>query len=291
DKLKFARRALTDHRDQRPSEFSQCDKILAFKGDEGWKEFFDSSLSFYEKYSKNMRVAVNAPLAMRYFMISTVENSIFDDFDTFEEKYEKLPDDYVPTKEDYDDFIKDCGVGFPMFNGAPMGVIYYIEMSSITKRNALLVGVSLKLEYLKTGKLPDGVPVGSPKDAFGEQAFDLIKTEEGFKIKSRSYNVATNEQPEYEFKLGKSSTPGKIEYSGGDGSSMAEAVVITGAIDSMAGVRAERTWIEINHPGWKRSMQSLIQSGKKAYDVNEYTTESGETKTICFDITDFFGKY
>ena len=85
----------------------------------------------------------------------------------------------------------------------PLHALYHSEMRSNTLRNALLVGVSFKIEYLKTGKLPDSLPADSPKDAFGEQLFELIKTESGFTLKSKSYDVKKNEQPEYEFKLPK----------------------------------------------------------------------------------------
>jgi len=87
------------------------------------------------------------------------------------------------------------------------------------------------------------------------------------------------------------SSPGKIEYSGGDGSSMAKAVIIAGAADTFAGIQAENDWIKINHPGWRKKRQSLMHSDGKAYDYNEYTTHTRETKTIYFDITDFFGNY
>lgn len=85
-------------------------------------------------------------------------------------------------------------------------------------------------------------------------------------------------------------TPTKIEYTGGDGTSMAQAVVITGAPNGTEGVRAERKWINCYHPGWRKTFQALYHCDNKYYDEIEYTLPTGETKTIYFDITEFFGK-
>ena len=82
-----------------------------------------------------------------------------------------------------------------------------------------------------------------------------------------------------------------IVYEGGDGSSREKAVVIKGAPNNAAGVRAESDWIRKNHPGWRKRKQSLMSDGTRYYDRIEYTTPQGETKTIYFDITDFFGKW
>jgi hypothetical protein len=82
---------------------------------------------------------------------------------------------------------------------------------------------------------------------------------------------------------------GKLNYSGGDGSSMEKAVVIKGAKDEEAGVAAESAWMEQKFPGFVKGTQALMNSGGKSYDRIEITTREGK-KTIYFDITDFFGK-
>ena len=82
-----------------------------------------------------------------------------------------------------------------------------------------------------------------------------------------------------------------ITYKGGDGSSIEKAVIILGAPNSIVGVSAESAWIRKNHPGWRKKRQSLMGNKDKNYDCIEYTTPDGKTKTIYFDITDFFGKF
>jgi hypothetical protein len=86
-------------------------------------------------------------------------------------------------------------------------------------------------------------------------------------------------------------SPDGITYEGGDGSSIEKAVIIKGAPNTFKGVGAEADWIRKNHPGWRKGMQALTHVGKKYYDRIDYTTPGGETRTIYFDITDFFGKW
>ena len=82
-----------------------------------------------------------------------------------------------------------------------------------------------------------------------------------------------------------------IVYKGGDGSSPEKAVIIMGAADSMAGIRAESIWIRRNHPGWRSGGQALLSIKGKHYDRITCTTPKGEKKNVFFDITDFFGKW
>ena len=85
-----------------------------------------------------------------------------------------------------------------------------------------------------------------------------------------------------------------IQYEGGDGSSMEQAVVIKSANGEAEGVAAERMWIQKVHPDWKKSAQRLVypikSDSNRRYDLIDYITLDGETRTIFFDITDFFGK-
>lgn len=84
---------------------------------------------------------------------------------------------------------------------------------------------------------------------------------------------------------------GKLVFEGGDGSSIETAVIIKNAKNEEEGVDAESRWIKKVHPGWQKGKQALLSDDGKKYDKIEYTTRTGETKTIYFDITDFFGKF
>jgi len=84
--------------------------------------------------------------------------------------------------------------------------------------------------------------------------------------------------------------PASVRYAGGDGSSVAKAVVILGATEE-SGVLAEYRWLDARFPGWKGGDQSLLNQDKKVYDVMNFTLPDGSRHSIFFDITDYFGKY
>lgn len=85
----------------------------------------------------------------------------------------------------------------------------------------------------------------------------------------------------------------EIKYSGGDGSSLAQAVVIENAKGEDDGVAAEYAWIRDKFPGFKMEGQSIITGDKdgKVYDGLNGTRADGTKATFYFDITAFFGKY
>jgi len=81
-----------------------------------------------------------------------------------------------------------------------------------------------------------------------------------------------------------------LSYSRGDGSSREQAVIIRGARDTEAGIAAENAWIHHRHAGADKTRQDLESVGRRHYDVIPFTVSDGQTKSVCFDITDFFGK-
>ena len=81
-----------------------------------------------------------------------------------------------------------------------------------------------------------------------------------------------------------------LSYSGGDGSSHEQAVIIRGARDTETGIDAENAWIRQRHAGAQKTMQALESVGRRHYDVIRLTLSDGQTKSVYFDITDFFGK-
>jgi hypothetical protein len=81
----------------------------------------------------------------------------------------------------------------------------------------------------------------------------------------------------------------KPSYSGGDGSSPNEAVIIKKAKYHEALVSAERTWMEEHYPGYEKQSQALLSLGGKNYDVFTIRTKLSDKK-VYFDITDFTGE-
>jgi len=88
-------------------------------------------------------------------------------------------------------------------------------------------------------------------------------------------------------------------FAGGAGTCLGEAVVIR--IGSTAvGVRAEKQWLteefgldrEIagNPSGWTVSERVTVRSGGHVFDVLATSLRDGMQRTVCFDVTSFFGK-
>ena len=93
-------------------------------------------------------------------------------------------------------------------------------------------------------------------------------------------------------KLGGERIP--VRYSGGDGSSIEEAVKIH-ADSSMIGIGAERAYISKklgrDHVDWELEIQALIDEEDSYYDSMKVKTKDGEILTYYFDISAFFGRY
>jgi len=68
------------------------------------------------------------------------------------------------------------------------------------------------------------------------------------------------------------------------------AIILEGATNELNGVQAEHIYTSKRYPGWKWRMQSLMNVGDKHYDIIELVGQKGETKTIYFDISSWFGK-
>lgn len=80
-----------------------------------------------------------------------------------------------------------------------------------------------------------------------------------------------------------------IRYAGGDGSSLAKAIVIKGAHGESDGIQSEYDWIAVKLPGWKPVSQALLEDGGRYYDLLTLR-KSGATREVYFDITGYFGR-
>jgi hypothetical protein len=81
-----------------------------------------------------------------------------------------------------------------------------------------------------------------------------------------------------------------VWFGGGDGTDCARAVVIGGAGHEFEGVRAERWWVYSKNPGSRIASQSVSESDGRALETIHILSADGRSRTICFDITSFFGK-
>jgi len=84
--------------------------------------------------------------------------------------------------------------------------------------------------------------------------------------------------------------PGAAAAASGKGLSPDDAIVLDGVSNEIDGVGAEHLYTDQHEAGWTWQRQALVQNGGRVYDVIDLTGPGGETKSIYFDITDWFGK-
>jgi hypothetical protein len=82
---------------------------------------------------------------------------------------------------------------------------------------------------------------------------------------------------------------GNYTFSGGEGASIEDAIVIVDAEDSAGAVEAQGAWIRANHPGFKKGDQALLSMDGKHYDKITIEGPDGKKKDLYFDITSCFG--
>lgn len=85
-----------------------------------------------------------------------------------------------------------------------------------------------------------------------------------------------------------------IQFKGGDGSSVAHAVLIHGAHKEKDGVAAEYWYVShllgVHGVDWHVHMQALLNKNGHAYDMLEVASH-GATRRFYFDISEFFGHF
>ena len=78
-------------------------------------------------------------------------------------------------------------------------------------------------------------------------------------------------------------------YSGGDGSSFENAIIINETGESR-GVADEYAWIKAHYRASTSNGQALLYNNNKPYDVLQITTADEKAISIYFDISKFYGK-
>lgn len=80
-----------------------------------------------------------------------------------------------------------------------------------------------------------------------------------------------------------------IQYSGGDGSSIEQAIIILGAESELEGVDAEYEFMQSLHTEFELDSQTFLDEGNKKYDLLTIKLPDETKKDIWFDISDFMG--
>lgn len=82
-----------------------------------------------------------------------------------------------------------------------IGRVYTLKIRAETQANAVKAGVEICLARAKSGRLPETLPKGLPKDAFSGEDFEYKLTDDGFVLRCRKPDLDKNETYEYAFVL------------------------------------------------------------------------------------------
>jgi hypothetical protein len=84
-------------------------------------------------------------------------------------------------------------------------------------------------------------------------------------------------------------------YTGGNGNSVEEAVIIEDVPNHYEGISAEYEWLarEFGPRGeaWELELQALLERDERCYDQMTLRLSNGRRVVVYFDITGFFGEW
>ena len=78
-----------------------------------------------------------------------------------------------------------------------------LEVRALTNVNALKAAIDIYIAKAKTGRLPDTLPSGLPRDLYSGKDFEYEKTKDGFILRCRGKDLDKDEFFKYEFKVPK----------------------------------------------------------------------------------------
>lgn len=81
--------------------------------------------------------------------------------------------------------------------------IFTLSTRFKTHNNAIKTAIELYLIKAQTGKLPDELPGGLPKDLFSDKDFEYEKTDDSFILRCQGKDLVSDKIHEYEFKVKK----------------------------------------------------------------------------------------
>jgi hypothetical protein len=157
----------------------ELEKLDLFIKEHSAKEFYTRTRDYYRGVLGKLQIAYDLPFvdAKQAFdnVYKEVENAAKDKPEAVIVKA------MLPAKNQV--LIKDTGVK--------------------TYFNAVLAGLDIYLIKAKTGKLPDELPVGLPKDLFSGKDFLYEKTDTGFTLTGQGKDLDKDIIQKYEFKVAK----------------------------------------------------------------------------------------
>ena len=103
-------------------------------------------------------------------------------------------------------------------------------------------------------------------------------------------DIASGPDPASDYDSVHAGEKAQATFSGGDGSSVKDAVVITASSEE-TGNRAAYIWLHEHYPGSRLQHEGLdYDDGGRYYNEIKIVTADGKSRTVFFETTSFFGK-
>ena len=167
---------LSDEKSIAPSAVRELwiERIRAADG-----QFFESNRDYYENWIADIQAAMDLPYPQAYIKLTKLV-----------EKPQK------DATEDPNAIL--TAILFPA-----LGTVHSIMVKAETLSNAVRAAVEIYIIKAKTGRLPDNLPIGLPKDLFSGKDFEYIKTGDGFILRCQGRDLRKDKIHEYKFKIKK----------------------------------------------------------------------------------------
>jgi hypothetical protein len=152
--------------------------------------------------------------------------------------------------------------------------------------STILLTVLLAVGCGRSSSSVDTDAVGGQPTVGGQQIVKDISTNNGV-ILTRTA-IASGPNPAAEYDSVRDGEKAQATFSGGDGSSIKNAVVIT-ASNEEAGNRAAYIWLHEHYPGSRLQKEgSDYDDSARYYSEIEIVTSDGKSRTVFFETTSFW---
>ena len=143
------------------------------------EKFFERNIKYWNNYMDSAEAAIGLPYSEAYSTLKSLDENL----------------------------VKDLGENPDLALAAVYAPawwkIYSLSIRMASHYNAVKTAIEIYMIKAKTGKLPDKLPEGLPKDLFSGKDFQYEKTSEGFILRCQGKDLVKDEIHEYEFKVQK----------------------------------------------------------------------------------------
>jgi hypothetical protein len=143
------------------------------------EQFFERNKAYWNEYMSAVQAAFDLPYSQAHSKLKQLDEK--------------------PAKE----FSKNTYATLTAACSPTWLKIYNISTRLGSHSNAVKAAIEIYTIRAKTGKLPDSMPAGLPRDLFSGKAFQYEKTKDGFLLRCRCKDLARDINHQYEFKVKK----------------------------------------------------------------------------------------